>query len=149
MFECQHGMCDILHRIQTRGLCHPPYAVNHTKVLWSWLWLQSLDQQNRPCTPYHHQRHFRFSERLLGSNFPLTPVSSSSPSILKPRAGNFPELFNGWKYPVWGADQARLEPGYVPKKSMSFPNIASSECLPNLQAPTLLEGAQNKIKTGC
>lgn len=123
MFECQpwygwHSShyCVLLpgnptHRLQTRVLCHPPYAVHCTKVLWSWLWLQSLHQQNSPCTTYHHQRYFRFSERLLGSNFiptPTSPVSSSSPSILKPRTVNFPELFNSCKDPVRGADQARL-----------------------------------------
>lgn len=160
MFECQqwHGwhssQNSVLlpshptHRLQTSVLCHPPYVVHCTKVLWSWLWLQSFHQQNSLCTPYHHQRHLRFSEKALrGQLFPHTnlPLVLFFPSILKPRAGNFPEQFNGCRDPVQGADQQR----YIPIKPMSFPNIASSECLPKSQAPTLLEGAQNKIKTGC
>lgn len=52
-----------------------------------------------------------FLRRLLEGNVsstPPSPLSSSSPSILEPRAGNFTEPFNSCKDPVQGADQSRL-----------------------------------------
>lgn len=59
----------------------------------------------------HHQRHFRFSEKALRRQlFPHLnlPLVQFFPSILKPRAGSFPEPFNGCKDSVQGADQWRL-----------------------------------------
>lgn len=153
------GMGDIPHTTprqsysQVTNKCFVPPPSCCTLYKGVMMWLQSLHQQNSPYTPYHHQRHLRFSEKALQKTTFLPLQPALSPVLPLPSSNQGQGISHN--HLVIAKTQFKelisqdWELRHVPKKPVSFPNIASSECLPKSQAPTLLEGAQNKIKTGC
>lgn len=164
MFECQqwYGW----HSLQL--LCAPPrqsysqvtnkyfvppalYCTLHKGVM-----IVAVTAVTRPAKQSLHSPTIRgtsdFLRRLLEGNFPppqppLSPVLPF-PSSIQGQGVSRDSLMVA-KTQFEGLISQDAQPRHVPKKPISFPNIASSECLPKSQAPTLLEGAQNKIKTGC